>query len=67
VKIPTRDRDETRYLAVNETFHEMICSNATLATITNDLRDRLSSFGSQNRRRWSAGLHCCISWFGGPK
>jgi DNA-binding GntR family transcriptional regulator len=51
----TRDRDEARYLAVNQTFHEMICNgahNATLAGMTRDLRDRLSAF----RQSQSASL-----------
>jgi DNA-binding GntR family transcriptional regulator len=54
-KALTRDRDEARYLAVNQTFHEMICSgahNATLAGMTRDLRDRLSAF----RQSQSASL-----------
>lgn len=43
----TRDRDETRYLAINQNFHDMICDgahNATLAAMTRDLRDRLAPF-----------------------
>jgi DNA-binding GntR family transcriptional regulator len=54
-KALTRDRDETRYLVINQTFHEMICNgahNATLATMTRDLRDRLSPF----RQSQSASL-----------
>jgi DNA-binding GntR family transcriptional regulator len=51
----TRDRDEVRYLAVNQTFHDMICNgahNSTLASMTRDLRDRLSAF----RQSQSASL-----------
>jgi DNA-binding GntR family transcriptional regulator len=43
----TKDRDETRYLAVNKIFHDMICDgahNATLAAMTRDLRARLAPF-----------------------
>ena len=39
--------DEADYLALNQRFHEMITTgahNATLATITRDLRDRLAPF-----------------------
>jgi DNA-binding GntR family transcriptional regulator len=54
----TRDRDEARYLAVNQTFHDMICDgahNVTLAAMTRDLRARLAPFRqsqseSQGRR-----------------
>jgi DNA-binding GntR family transcriptional regulator len=43
----TRDRDETRYLEINQSFHDMICDgahNATLATMTRELRARLAPF-----------------------
>jgi DNA-binding GntR family transcriptional regulator len=46
-KTLTRDRDETRYLVINQSFHDMICNgarNATLAAMTRDLRERLSPF-----------------------
>ena len=54
----TRDRDEMRYLVINQTFHDMICDgahNATLAIMTRDLRTRLAAFRqsqseSQGRR-----------------
>lgn len=43
----TRDRDETRYLEINQAFHDLICDgahNATLATMTRELRARLAPF-----------------------
>lgn len=43
----TGDRDETRYLAINNAFHDQICDgahNSTLATMTRELRVRLSPF-----------------------
>lgn len=43
----TREKDETRYLVINQTFHDMICDgahNATLASMTRDLRTRLAPF-----------------------
>lgn len=43
----TGDRDETRYLEINQAFHDMICDgahNVTLATMTRDLRARLAPF-----------------------
>jgi DNA-binding GntR family transcriptional regulator len=43
----TGDRDETRYLEINQAFHDLICEgahNATLAAMTRDLRARLSPF-----------------------
>jgi DNA-binding GntR family transcriptional regulator len=39
--------DEADYLVLNQRFHELICvgaHNATLATMTRDLRDRLAPF-----------------------
>jgi DNA-binding GntR family transcriptional regulator len=41
------DRDEMRYLEINQTFHDLICDgahNATLAGMTRDLRARLAPF-----------------------
>lgn len=43
----TKDRDELRYLSMNQTFHDMICDgahNSTLAGMTRDLRARLAPF-----------------------
>jgi DNA-binding GntR family transcriptional regulator len=43
----TKDRDETRYLEINQQFHDLICDgahNGTLATMTRELRTRLGPF-----------------------
>ncbi|AMN44362.1 GntR family transcriptional regulator [Rhodoplanes sp. Z2-YC6860] len=43
----TREKDETRYLVINQTFHDMICDgahNATLTTMARELRTRLAPF-----------------------
>lgn len=43
----TRDRDEARYLEINQIFHDTICDgahNATLAAMTRELRVRLAPF-----------------------
>ena len=43
----TRDRDETRYLEINQSFHDIICDgahNTTLAAMARDLRARLAPF-----------------------
>lgn len=43
----TTVNDEADYLVLNQQFHELICTgahNATLATMTRDLRDRLAPF-----------------------
>ncbi len=43
----TRDRDETRYLEINQRFHDIICDgahNTTLAAMARDLRARLAPF-----------------------
>ena len=43
----TKERDETRYLDINQQFHDLICDgahNVTLATMTRELRNRLAAF-----------------------
>ena len=46
-KALTKDRDETRYLVINQAFHDLVCDgahNRTLAAMTRDLRNRLAPF-----------------------